>query len=202
VPTSCRFLPRRDPRNNNGVFNFFFLNSLVDIVFLFLLFLCNVESFTHHLRKGSLPPKSWIAASKLHAKEVSKSNGSKQWEQGSNNNKKQKKTSRSSLNLKFSSKRVKKAKHHGKRKHISLGIDNFDDILEESIQYIVEIYLNVSPCASFMTVMKKGDFRDIYVNGYVILYQTDVTSKTRRCDVFESLEIVIRPRYGIQLLMV
>jgi hypothetical protein len=66
----------------------------------------------------------------------------------------------------------------------------------------VEIYLDISPCASFMTVMMKCDFRAFYVNGYVISYQTDVTSKTRRCDVFESLEIVIRPRYGIQLLMV
>jgi Predicted AAA-ATPase/PD-(D/E)XK nuclease superfamily len=112
------------------------MKALVNIVFLFLAFLCNVESFTHHLRKGFLIPKSWIAASKLHAKEVRKSNGVEQWEQGSNNNKKKKKTSRSSLNLKFSSKRVKKAKHHGERKHIYLGTDNFDEILEDSIQYI------------------------------------------------------------------
>jgi hypothetical protein len=51
------------------------------------------------------------------------SNGGEQWEQGSNNNKKQKKTPRSSLKLKFSSRRLKKAKHHGERKHISLGTD-------------------------------------------------------------------------------
>jgi hypothetical protein len=63
------------------------------IVLLFLLFLCNDESFTHHPRKGFLPPKPWIAASKLHAKEVRKSNGGKQREQGSNDNKKQKKMS-------------------------------------------------------------------------------------------------------------
>jgi hypothetical protein len=61
---------------------------------------------------------------------------------------------------------------------------------------------NVGVEIRFMTVMMKCDFRAFYVNGYVISYQTDVTSKTRRCDVFESLEIVIRPRYGIQLLMV
>jgi hypothetical protein len=105
------------------------MKALVYFVFLFLVFLCNVESFTYHFRKGSLPPKSWIAASKLHAKEVRKSNGGEHWEQGSNNNnKKQKKTSRSSLKLKSPSRRLKKAKHHGERKYISLGTDDFDEI--------------------------------------------------------------------------
>jgi hypothetical protein len=113
------------------------MEALVNIVFLFLLFLCDVESFTHHLRKGSLPPKSWIAASKLQAKEVRKSNGGEQWEQGSNNNnKKQKKASRSSLKLKSSPRRVKKAKHRGERQHISLGTDDFDKIISENAAFV------------------------------------------------------------------
>jgi Predicted AAA-ATPase/PD-(D/E)XK nuclease superfamily len=111
------------------------MKALVDIVFLFLLFLCNVESFTHHHKKGFHPPKSWIAASKLHAKEVRKSNGGEHREQG-NDNKKQKRTSRSYLKLKSSSRRVKKVNNHGKRKDIFLGTDNFKDILNQNAAFV------------------------------------------------------------------
>jgi Egg-laying hormone precursor len=112
------------------------MKALVNIVFLLLVFLCNVESFTHHLSIGPLPPKSWIAASKLHAKEVRKRNAGEQREQESNNNKNQKKSPRSSSKLKPSSRRVKKENNHGKRKHISLETDNFDKIIAENAAFV------------------------------------------------------------------
>jgi Predicted AAA-ATPase len=56
--------------------------------------------------------------------------------QGSNNNKKQKKTERSPLKRNSSSKRVQKAKNHGKSKHISLGTDDFDKIISKNAAFV------------------------------------------------------------------
>ena len=70
-------------------------------------------------------------------------------------------------------------------------------MIEDILKECVDIYPDISPCAGFYDRYDKTVIQNDLCIRIHISYQIDVTSKMKQLEWFESLRIVIRPRYGL-----